>query len=139
MGRRPLRAKKRGVALEEGANEGKVCETRFRVLARYGRFTVLLCEPRTGRLHQIRVHLAAEGFPLAYDPLYGRRRALRRDEILPAGRDREADAAEVVLDRLPLHAWKLVFTHPATAERIEVQAPLPRDLTQFLRLLKKAK
>jgi len=64
----------------------------------------------TGRTHQIRVHLASIGHPVAGDKLYG------------------APTAE----RIFLHAWRIVFTSPATDQRVTVEAPLPAGLTQWL-------
>jgi 23S rRNA pseudouridine1911/1915/1917 synthase len=133
-----LRAgQKKGVALQEGDAAGKSCETRFTVEERFAGYALVRCEPRTGRMHQIRVHLLSEGFPLAYDPLYGRRAPLRAGEFLPRAGAQRAD--EIAMNRLPLHAWKLAFTHPASGEKMEVEAPLPRDLREFLALLRKGR
>jgi 23S rRNA pseudouridine955/2504/2580 synthase len=74
---------------------------------------------KTGRTHQIRVHLATQGHPLLGDDKYGdfeRNRALHR----------------IGLKRMFLHAWRLQFDHPASGERIALQAPLPADLQTFL-------
>jgi 23S rRNA-/tRNA-specific pseudouridylate synthase len=127
---------KRGVALPEGDRHGKPCETTFDVEERFRGYTLVRCRPRTGRLHQIRVHLAAEGFPLAYDALYGRRSPLRLREFSPGAAESDA-GDEVVLNRLPLHALRLSFQHPVTGQRLELEAPLPRDLKEFLRVLRK--
>jgi 23S rRNA-/tRNA-specific pseudouridylate synthase len=127
---------KKGIALDESSSEGKASETRFKVLARYRGYTLLRARPKTGRTHQIRVHLTAIGHPLAYDPLYGRRSPLRfREFDLHAGETERGE--DVVLNRLPLHAWKLAFVHPRSGEVMKVEAALPRDLKEFLRLLKK--
>ena len=67
----------------------------------------------TGRTHQIRVHLAAVDLPVAGDPLYGR-------------------AGDLGLERQFLHAARLAFTHPLTGERVDVESPLPDDLTTAL-------
>ena len=131
-----IRAVKMGVALEEGSTKGKACETAFHVEQRFKGYTLLRCEPRTGRMHQIRVHLAAEGFPLAYDRLYGRRSPLRiREFDLAAGAGEHGEL--VLLNRMPLHAWKIEFTHPVSGERVEVEAPIPKDLKEFLRVLRR--
>ena len=131
-----MRGLKKGIALEEGSVEGKSAETRFKVIARYRGYTLLRARPKSGRTHQIRVHLTALGHALAYDPLYGRRAPLRYREFdLHAGETERGD--EVVLNRLPLHAWKLAFTHPGSGDVMKVEAALPRDLKEFLRLLKK--
>lgn len=132
-----MRGVKRGIALEEGSAEGKPSETRFRVAARYKGYTLLCAIPKTGRTHQIRVHLRSIRHPLAYDPLYGRATALRLKEFERQA-ERRGDGDQVVLNRLPLHAWKLRFTHPATAETVSVVAPLPRDMRDFLKLLRKS-
>jgi len=126
---------KKGKALEEGDEAGKSCETRFKVLERFKGVTLMRCDPRTGRMHQIRVHLLSEGYPLCYDPLYGRRTPWRAKEFIRT-KDEEA-GDEIVLNRLPLHAWKLRFIHPMTKEELSVAAPLPRDLKDFLRLMRK--
>jgi 23S rRNA-/tRNA-specific pseudouridylate synthase len=133
---KPQRALKVGVALDPGDPAGKSCETVFSVLRRYKGYTVLKCEPKTGRMHQIRVHLSSEGFPLAYDQVYGRRSPLRLREFDLRTCEKESGET-IVLNRLPLHAWKLKFTHPLTGEKMEIEAPVPRDLKEFLQVLKK--
>lgn len=134
--RKPVRSLKIGVALEPGVEEGKACETAFTVLRRYKGYTLLKCEPKTGRMHQIRIHLAAEGHALAYDQLYGRRSPLRLREFDPST-DEDESGETIVLNRLPLHAWKLAFQHPVTRAKLEFESPLPGDLKEFLRILKK--
>ena len=86
-----------------------------RVRQRLPGFTLLEVTIRTGRTHQIRVHLAAQGHPIAGDDKYGdfaRNKALARQG----------------LRRMFLHAWRLQFTHPTSGERIELRAELPADL-----------
>jgi 23S rRNA pseudouridine1911/1915/1917 synthase len=131
-----MRGQKKGIALEEGSAEGKTCETHFEVLRRYRGMTLLRAIPKTGRTHQIRVHLQSVGHPLAYDPLYGRVSPLRfREFDIRSGETEQGDT--VVLNRLPLHAWKLKFTHPQSGEEVSFEAPLPRDLKDLFKLLKK--
>jgi 23S rRNA pseudouridine1911/1915/1917 synthase len=74
--------------------------------------SLVRCRLVTGRMHQIRVHLAAKGWPILGDATYG---------VQFAGLDRQA-----------LHAWRLAFTHPATGQRIEVSAPAPEDMQSVL-------
>lgn len=86
-------------------------------------FTLLEVTIKTGRTHQIRVHLAAEGHPIAGDDKYGDfdlNKALQRAGHGPA------------LKRMFLHAWQLQFNHPATGERIALLAQLPSELQEFL-------
>ena len=89
-----------------------------RVRERLPGFTLLEVTIKTGRTHQIRVHLAAQGHPIAGDDKYGdfeRNKALQKQG----------------LKRMFLHAWRLRFTHPAAAQAVELQAPLPPDLLSF--------
>jgi 23S rRNA pseudouridine955/2504/2580 synthase len=85
-------------------------------------FSLLEVTIKTGRTHQIRVHLASEGLPIAGDDKYGDfelNRQLAKPGDLPT------------LKRMFLHAWRLQFNHPATGNRVEIQAPLPSDLQTF--------
>ncbi|MBE7463733.1 MAG: RluA family pseudouridine synthase [Planctomycetes bacterium] len=134
--RGPLRAVKKGQALREGETGGKSCETRVIVEERFKGYTLVRCEPRTGRLHQIRVHLAAEGHPLAYDPLYGRRTPLRFKEFSLASGGSE-QGAEIVLNRVPLHAASLTFKHPVSGRMQTIEAAFPKDFKEFIRVLSK--
>ena len=98
------------------AGAGRRAVTRFSVLERFDDFTVVRCRLETGRTHQIRVHLASLGHPVAGDAVYGR--GLRG---LP-----------VDLEGVALHAARLAFVHPATRERVEFSAPLPPRIARFL-------
>jgi 23S rRNA-/tRNA-specific pseudouridylate synthase len=80
------------------------------VLSRFEKYTYLEVRIGTGRTHQIRVHLSSLGHPVAGDKLYG------------------APPAE----RIFLHAWRIVFTSPATGQRVTVEAPLPAELSEWL-------
>ena len=85
-------------------------------------FTLLEVTIKTGRTHQIRVHLASEGCPIAGDDKYGDfdlNKTLLRSGKLPA------------LKRMFLHAWRLQFNHPASGERVELLAHLPLELDAF--------
>ena len=89
---------------------GRAALTEFCVLERFEKFTYLEVRIGTGRTHQIRVHLASEGYPVAGDRLYGGAAA----------------------DRMFLHAWRIAFTSPATGERVSVEAPHPLELERWL-------
>jgi len=104
--------------------EGQYAHTIFRLLGHYGDFSLLEAELKTGRTHQIRVHLAASQHPIAGDDKYGHfelNRALKKQG----------------LKRMFLHAARLAFNHPLTGQRIELEAPLPDDLGKFLNGLDK--
>lgn len=83
--------------------------------------------PKTGRTHQIRVHLNHIGCPVLCDRQYGHRAKITRGEIR-----RDLSDEFVLLDRQALHARRLRFVHPATSEPIEVEAPLPADIAAVL-------
>ena len=87
-------------------------------------FTLLEVTIKTGRTHQIRVHLAGEGHPIAGDDKYG------DFELNKALQKSIAGAAS--LKRMFLHAWSLKFNHPKTRKAIQLQAALPEELQQFL-------
>jgi len=99
--------------------------TRYRVVQRFQRFTLLEAEPRTGRTHQIRVHFAAIGHPVVGDTLYGAPAKLNL-----GGKDQET------LARNFLHAARLEFRHPKTGELVPVEALLPHELEEFLEMIR---
>ena len=106
------------------ANGGRKASTFYRTVERLGQATLIHCEPRTGRTHQIRVHMESIGHPVVGDKLYRGKRVLR----LPGGRFN--------VDRHLLHAEQLTFTHPSTGERVTFSAPLPTDFDALLEVLR---
>jgi 23S rRNA pseudouridine1911/1915/1917 synthase len=115
---------------------GKPSATEFRVLEAFGRFAWVECRPLTGRMHQVRAHLAAAAAPVLNDRLYGdRESALLLSELKRGykGRDEE----KPLISRLALHAGGLGFVHPESRARIELTAPLPKDLAIALKYLGK--
>lgn len=101
------------------AEDGKFSHTVFRLLVRWERFSLLEAQLKTGRTHQIRVHLAHLGYPIAGDEKYG-------DFALNKTLQREG------LKRMFLHAWKMAFPHPMKEEKLALEAPLPETLARFL-------
>jgi 23S rRNA pseudouridine1911/1915/1917 synthase len=87
--------------------------------------SLLRCRLATGRTHQIRVHLAARGWPIVGDPVYGEPRW--RQVADPA-----LASALRAFPRQALHAWRLAFVHPMTQQRLEIEAPLPSDIERLL-------
>jgi len=108
--------------------EGKPARTEYAVIERLDGAARVRAIPRTGRTHQIRLHLAALGTPLLVDPLYGRRSGWRL--VDPKG----GPAAR--LARTPLHAASLTFPHPRTGERMTFHAPLLPDHRRALEVLR---
>jgi 23S rRNA pseudouridine955/2504/2580 synthase len=104
--------------------DGLASHTVFNLLRRYGEFVLLEAELKTGRTHQIRVHLASSGYAIAGDDKYGDF-ALNRVLQKPEG-------SRVALKRMFLHAHRLEFVHPVSGERMTVQAKLPTECQRFL-------
>ena len=100
-------------------------ETFYEVLDRVGRYTMVRLRPKTGRTHQLRVHLAHLGTPILCDRLYGGHRDVSREELL--GGVRQPDQ-EVVLDRQALHARRLELDHPHTGRRMVFEAEIAADI-----------
>ena len=113
----------RMAVLKGGA--GRSAHTIFEVAARYQEFTLLNVQIKTGRTHQIRVHLAHIGHPVVGDLTYA---GGRNNEV----RDTETRRAAQSLGRHFLHSAKLAFNHPRTGERLEFAAPLPQELGALL-------
>lgn len=119
-------------------HKGKPAQTRISVVERFHGFTLLRCEPLTGRTHQIRVHLAAVGFPLAVDRVYGRRKSLALSEIKRGYRPKRGQSEPALVERHTLHAHVLEFLElDGSARRVE--APLPKDLQRLLKQLRKVR
>jgi 23S rRNA pseudouridine1911/1915/1917 synthase len=141
------------------AANGKPARTDVRIARRFQGYTVVECRPRTGRTHQIRVHLADAGFPLVVDPLYGRRDALYLSEFKRGYRAKRGRPERPLIERLTLHAWRLVLPADGVEEEppeelasaagaladaavdgwIAVEAPLPKDLERGVKQLGKAR
>ncbi len=103
--------------------EGKPSETRYRVLERFEKATLVEAFPVTGRTHQIRVHCLHAGHPIARDDKYG-------DQAFDSYIQGQG------LNRLFLHAYRLTFQHPKTEKNLTVEAPLDQQLLAILRTLK---
>jgi 23S rRNA pseudouridine1911/1915/1917 synthase len=106
--------------------------TFYEVLERLERFALLRVAPKTGRTHQIRVHLEHIGCPVLCDRLYSGRSQITRGELL-GGRD----DGDVVLKRQALHAWRLSLHHPISKQPLSFEAPLPEDMERVLGILRK--
>ena len=104
--------------------EGVTAVTEFELVSKFAGYTLLSARLRTGRTHQIRVHLSHLGFPIAGDDKYG---------IF----DRNRSLAKQGLSRLFLHAAELKFVHPITREAVHFECPLPQELELFLEDLQK--
>jgi 23S rRNA pseudouridine1911/1915/1917 synthase len=106
------------------------------VASRFGRFTVVKVRIETGRTHQIRVHMASIGHPVVGDTLYGGAGQLMDQAAADAAPSRAArrnrQPEKLRLGRNFLHAARIEFAHPVTGKPVELEAPLPAELQEFL-------
>ncbi len=127
IGRHPSERKKMSVH----GKKGKAALTTWRVLREFpGPLTLAALSPKTGRTHQLRVHLTALGHPIVGDATYGGGAARFKGHPGLQG-------VKKLVHRQLLHAWRLSFTHPRTGERLGFEAALPEDFKGVLEDLKK--
>ena len=111
---------------------GKEAITFYEVAESFQGFSLLKATPKTGRTHQIRVHLSYIKHPIVGDDMYGGKL------IYPWQlQDSEPAVQEPVINRFALHAWTLEFKHPTTDEMMKFEAPLPDDMQNLLDMLRK--
>lgn len=120
-------------------SHGKPSLTDFTVMERFKGFTLLSIFPRTGRTHQIRVHMEAIGHPLSVDPVYGRRNALYLSELKKDYKHKSDTKELPLISRLTLHAYKLTLNLPSDGKRLTVEAPIPKDLKIVLKTMRRYK
>ncbi len=128
LGRHPKHRKKFSVQKEGG----REAETSYRILETLGPFSILSVTPKTGRTHQIRVHLSSERHPIVGDSTYGGKRPIRK-EVSPEIRE-----AVHSLDRPALHAARLGFKNPETKKDSIYQSDIPEDLKSLVTIIKGA-
>ncbi|MGL6197281.1 MAG: RluA family pseudouridine synthase [Thermoguttaceae bacterium] len=133
---------KEKMAIRRDDPEAKEAVTFFEVTKRYPGFSLLKVLPKTGRTHQIRVHLTNYGNPILCDKLYGGRSLITHEELI--GKKTIAlteDAAEgtILLRRQALHAHRLTFVHPGTGKELSISAPIPNDIQSVLDALEQRK
>ncbi|MCM2373245.1 RluA family pseudouridine synthase [Aporhodopirellula aestuarii] len=147
IGRHPYQRDKQ--AIRENHETSKPASTFYEVISRHGRVTQVKVSPKTGRTHQIRVHLAHIGCPILCDRLYAGHAVLTRAGLarasglaLTALAEAETPAGstggggdEVILDRQALHAHQLTLVNPQTQKEMTFTAPLPADMGRVVRLL----
>lgn len=121
------------MTITDDEDDGKDACSYYEVLERFRGFTFCRINPRTGRTHQIRVHLASVGCPVLADKIYGGRDCLRLSDLVP---DLDPAQDEVLMPRQALHAQRLRFSHPRTKRMIEAEAPLPPEFVKTLAALR---
>ena len=111
IGRHPTDRKKMAIVRENG----KPAVTHFKVLERFGEYTLVECKLETGRTHQIRVHMTSIDHPLVNDPKYGPKKS-----------------SPFAIQGQALHSLQLTLTHPVTKEKMTFTAPVPSDMEKIL-------
>jgi len=117
---------------EENEDAKEACSY-YEVIERFKGFTYVRVQPRTGRTHQIRVHLASIGHPVLADKIYSGRDSIHMKSFAPNLTEEEDS---LLLGRQALHAFRLRFKHPRTNQLLEIKAPVPSDIQQTLEALR---
>lgn len=128
IGRHPIQRKRMAVV-----ETGKPALTHYRVLERFRAHTFLKLQLKTGRTHQIRVHLAHLHYPVVGDKTYGKR------VLLPKGASLQLQTALRQMNRQALHARVLGFIHPDSGQYVQWESDLPEDMQQVLLALREDK
>ena len=137
IGQHPYQRDK--MAIRADHETSKEAETFFEVEERFTGYTLVRVFPKTGRTHQIRVHLAHIGHPVLCDRLYAGHARVTRGQLLrkqAKGLPLLEEDATIVLERQALHAARIAFKHPLTGENLDLRAPLATDIANTLEVLR---
>jgi 23S rRNA pseudouridine1911/1915/1917 synthase len=127
------------MAIRAGHESSREAETFFEVIERFAGYAYLRVLPKTGRTHQIRVHLAHVGICVLCDRLYAGHARATRGQLLrlqARGLPLQAIDEETIIERQALHAYRLELSHPITKQPLQFEAPLPPDLVRTLEVLR---
>lgn len=137
IGRHPYQRDKQ--AIREGHTTSKAASTFYEVISRHGRFTQVRVRPKTGRTHQIRVHLSHVGAAIICDRLYAGHATITAKQLCPnatADPESSLDPDRIVLDRQALHARKLTLKNPQDGKLMTFEAPIADDIQRVIDLLR---
>ncbi len=115
---------------------GKKSHTAFEIIERFKGYSLVRCLPRTGRTHQIRLHLQHVGLPIVGDTVYGGA-PLNLSSLKPNYRLKRGRTERPLLDRVALHAHELTVRHPDTGADVTITSPLPHDMEVALKFLRR--
>lgn len=133
----PLLPDNSGTHTRVAPRRGQPALTQYRIVERLAGNTLLECRPLTGRLHQVRAHLAAIGHPLTIDPLYGGGSVVMLSSYKPNYHPSTRHEERPLISRLTLHALRISFDHPGGNGRATFEAPLPKDFRATLNQLRR--
>jgi len=131
IGDHPYQREKK--AIRESHSSSRAATSMYEVVERLNGFALVTVKPKTGRTHQIRVHMAHIGCPVVCDRLYSGHARLTMNDL-----NRDGDQT-VLLDRQALHAMKISFDHPATGERMVLESKMPDDVARLLDAIRNRK
>ena len=132
IGMHPRQREKMAVRADHSTSRD--AESFYEVLDRFKGHSLLRIQPKTGRTHQVRVHLSFIGHPVLCDTMYGSLSTVHGRDIRP---DLQATGDSVILARQALHAASITFSHPVTEKPLSIEAELPSDMREVLDLLRR--
>lgn len=115
---------------------GKASKTEVKVIERFSKYTLVECTLHTGRMHQIRVHMAAIGHPLMIDPLYGNSEAFYLSQIVSNYKVSKGKEERPIMDTLTLHSSFLSFDHPILDKKCSIDATLSKSFQVIIKRLR---
>jgi 23S rRNA pseudouridine1911/1915/1917 synthase len=127
------------MAIRRDHPQSRDAETRYEVVERFAGISAVKVEPKTGRTHQIRVHLSHIGVPVLCDRLYAGHARITRGEILRRIARKtppHPSDEDVLLERQALHARRIQFTHPISGQLLTLESPIPADIQGVLDVLR---
>jgi len=130
-------ASRRSTRMRTSETVGRDALTDYRIIELFRGYTLLEALPRTGRTHQIRVHLSAIGHPLAIDTMYGTSQEMYLSDLKRNYRRPKDRPEPPIMDRLTLHAESIRFRPTPDEEPTQIEAPVPDDLSHLLRCLRR--
>ncbi len=113
--------------------QGRESITHYKIVEEFDGYAFIEVKPKTGRTHQIRVHMSKIRLPIACDSLYGREQWIYKSDLMKKPRQSQETP---IIDRQALHASTLEFDHPITGERMTFNVPIPQDMLDLLEHLR---